>query len=93
MCDILYIEGLSEYVKIYTAGKKIVTKASMANLEEKLTNCDFFRIHKSYIVSLRKIEAFTSTTVEIAGKEIPVGRSYKSRVAQVLQAGNLVIAN
>ena len=93
LCDILYIEGLSEYVKIYTAGKKIVTKASMANLEEKLTDCDFFRIHKSYIVALRKIEAFTSTTVEIAGKELPVGRSYKSRVAQVLQAGNLVIAN
>lgn len=93
LCDILYIEGLSEYVKIYTAGKKIVTKASMANLEEKLTDCDFLRIHKSYIVSLRKIEAFTSSTVEIAGKELPVGRSYKSRVAQVLHAGNLVMAN
>lgn len=93
LCDILYIEGLSEYVKIYTAGKKIVTKASMANLEEKLTDCDFLRIHKSYIVSLRKIEAFTSSTVEIAGKELSVGRSYKSRVAQVLHAGNLVMAN
>lgn len=93
LCDILYIEGLSEYVKIYTAGKKIVTKASMANLEEKLTDCDFLRIHKSYIVSLRKIEAFTSSTVEIAGKELPVGRSYKSKVAQVLHAGNLVMAN
>ncbi len=93
LCDILYIEGLSEYVKIYTAGKKIVTKASMANMEEKLADCDFLRIHKSYIVSLRKIEAFTSTTVEIAGKELPVGRSYKSRVVQVLHAGNLVMAN
>ncbi|SHE94966.1 two component transcriptional regulator, LytTR family [Mariniphaga anaerophila] len=93
LADILYIEGLSEYVKIHTADKRIVTKASMTNMEEKLPDSDFMRIHKSYIVSLRKIEAFTSTSIEIEGKELPIGRSFKNRVAAVLHAGNSVVAS
>lgn len=91
--DILYIEGLSEYVKIHTPEKRIVTKTSMTNMEEKLPDNDFMRIHKSYIVSLRKIEAFTSTSIEITGKELPIGRSFKNNVAKVLHAGNSVTAN
>src|SRR5690606_32121780 len=83
--DILYIEGLSEYVKIYTSAKKIVTKTSMTNMEEKLPGNEFLRIHKSYIVALPKIDAFTSVSIEIEGKELPVGRSYKEKVAMVLQ--------
>lgn len=91
--EILYIEGLSEYVKIHTTEKRIVTKASMTSMEEKLPDNDFIRIHKSYIVSLRKIEAFTSTSIEIHGKELPIGRSFKNRIAQVLHTGNSVIAS
>ncbi|WP_372948371.1 LytR/AlgR family response regulator transcription factor [Mariniphaga sp.] len=91
--DILYIEGLSEYVKIHTPEKRIVTKTSMTSMEEKLPDNDFMRIHKSYIVSLRKIEAFTSTSIEIEGKGLPIGRSFKNRVAQALHAGNSVLAN
>ena len=91
--DILYIEGLSEYVKIYTPEKRIVTKTSMTSMEEKLPDNDFMRIHKSYIISLRKIEAFTSTSIEITGKELPIGRSFKSRVVGVLHAGNPVMAS
>lgn len=89
----MYIEGLSEYVKIYTDNKRIVTKASMTNMEDKLPNDGFMRIHKSYIVSLHKIEAFTSSSIEVTGKELPIGRSYKNRVSQVLHAGGSVIAN
>lgn len=91
--EILYIEGLSEYVKIYTANKKIVTKTSMTNMEDKLPDDAFMRIHKSYIVSLNKIEAFTSTSIELAGKELPIGRSYKNKVSQVLHAGGSLMAN
>jgi DNA-binding LytR/AlgR family response regulator len=90
--DILYIEGLSEYVRIYTNVKKIVTKTSMTNMEEKLPGNEFLRIHKSYIVSLPKIDAFTSVSIEIEGKELPVGRSYKERVATVLQKDGPSIA-
>lgn len=91
--EILYIEGLSEYVKIYTENKRIVTKTSMTNMEEKLPADDFMRIHKSYIVSLKKIEAFTSCSIEVTGKELPIGRSYKNRVSQILHAGGSVMAN
>lgn len=84
--EILYIEGLSEYVQIYTENKKLITKASMTNMEEKLPSLSFMRIHKSYIVSLTKIEAFTSTSIELPGKELPIGRSYKNSVHKMLNA-------
>ena len=83
--EILYVEGLSEYVQIYTDNKKIVTKTSMTNMETKLPEADFMRIHKSYIVSLKKIEAFTAHSIEVPGKELPIGRSYKNSVLEILQ--------
>ena len=83
--EILYVEGLSEYVQIYTEKKKIITKTSMTNMGEKLPDSSFMRIHKSFIVSLAKIEAFTSTSIEVPGKELPIGRSYKNSVLENLQ--------
>lgn len=83
--EILYIEGLSEYVQIYTDRKKIITKTSMTNLEDKLPVDGFLRIHKSFIVSTARIEAFTAHSVEVPGKEIPIGRSYKNTVLNALQ--------
>lgn len=78
--DILYVEGLSEYVQIYTPTKKIITKTSMTNMQDKLPDQNFMRIHKSFIVSLTKIEAFTAHSIEVPGKELPIGRSYKNSV-------------
>lgn len=85
LSDILYVEGLSEYVQIYTPGKKIITKTSMTNMSDKLPDEGFMRIHKSFIVSLSKVEAFTSNSIEVPGKELPIGRSYKNSVLDVLQ--------
>lgn len=82
--EILYVEGLSEYVQIFTEKKKIITKASMTHMEEKLPNNHFIRIHKSYIVSVNKIESFTTSNIEVPGKELPIGRSYKSSVLDSL---------
>ena len=75
LSEIKYIEGLSEYVQVYTDKKKIITKTSMSQMEEKLPAENFLRIHKSFIVSLGKIEAFTANTIEIQDKELPIGRS------------------
>lgn len=83
--DILYVEGLSEYVQIYTQKKKIITKTSMTNMQKKLPDLNFMRIHKSFIVSMAKIEAFTSHSIEVPGKELPIGRSYKKSVLETLQ--------
>lgn len=85
LSEILYVEGLSEYVQIYTNQKKIITKTSMTNMSEKLPDTSFVRIHKSYIVSLSKVEAFTASSIEVPGKELPIGRSYKNSVLEMLQ--------
>jgi len=84
LSEIKYIEGLSEYVQVYTDKKKIITKTSMSQMEEKLPAENFLRIHKSFIVSLGKIEAFTANTIEIQGKELPIGRSFKNAVLSAL---------
>lgn len=84
LSEIKYIEGLSEYVQIFTDKRKIITKTSMAQMEEKLPNEHFLRIHKSFIVSMSKIEAFTANTIEINGKELPIGRSYKNAALSAL---------
>jgi len=90
LSDILYVEGLSEYVQIFTDKKKIVTKTTMTSLEEKLPSDGFLRIHKSFIVSMSRIEAFTASTIEVPGKELPIGRSYKSAVLNALQLNGSV---
>ncbi len=84
LSEIRYIEGLSEYVQIYTEKRKIITKTSMVQMEEKLPTDSFLRIHKSFIVSIGKIEAFTANTIEIQGKELPIGRSFKNGVLSAL---------
>ena len=82
--DIFYIESLKDYVQIYTIKKSIVTKNQIGFLEEKLPADKFVRIHKSYIVSISRIDAFTSNTIEIKNKELPIGRSYKNLVLKTL---------
>lgn len=78
--DILYIESLSDYVKIYLRDKRIVTRENISTLEEILPPQNFIRIHRSYIVSLAKIQSYTNETVEVNKKELPISRSYKSAV-------------
>ena len=84
LSEIRYIEGLSEYIQLFTDKRKIITKTSMSLMEEKLPKENFLRIHKSFIVSIPKIEAFTANTIEIQGKELPIGRSYKNAVLSAL---------
>jgi DNA-binding LytR/AlgR family response regulator len=84
LSEIRYVEGLSEYVQIYTDKRKIITKNSMALMEEKLPTDHFLRIHKSFIVPVNKIEAFTANTIEILGKELPIGRNFKNAVLNAL---------
>ena len=82
--DIRFIEGLNEYVGIHSLDRRIVTKCSLARIENKLPSDQFMRIHKSFIVPLVKVQAFSSTTVEVDNKELPIGRSYKNIVLKTL---------
>jgi len=81
--DILYVESLSDYVRILTAEKTIITRETITNLEEKL-NKNFIRIHRSFIVPLNKINSYTNEFIEINKKALPISRSYKESVLQKL---------
>lgn len=83
--EILYIESMKEYIRIVARGKTILTKFQIGQIEELLARNNFLRIHRSFIVSKDKIEAFTATDVEVGGKAIPIGRSYKELVVSVLE--------
>jgi DNA-binding LytR/AlgR family response regulator len=82
--EILYIESMKDYVTIFTKSKRVVSKATITSLEEKLPDEQFIRIHRSYIVSKTHISAFTASSVEIYKKELTVGRSYKNAVMKEL---------
>jgi DNA-binding LytR/AlgR family response regulator len=84
--EILYIEGLNDYIKIVTPSKNIITKHLLASLEEMLPHNEFVRTHKSFIVAINKIESFNADAVEIGKKEIPIGRSYKFNVNKILSS-------
>jgi DNA-binding LytR/AlgR family response regulator len=83
--EMLYIESLKEYIRITTKGKTILTKFQLGQIEELLARNNFLRIHRSFIVAKDKIDAFTATDVEVGGKLIPIGRSYKELVLRALE--------
>ncbi|HEX8429147.1 LytTR family DNA-binding domain-containing protein [Hymenobacter sp.] len=83
--DILYVEGLKDYVKIHTAaGPPLVVKQTINGMEEKLSESNFLRIHRSFIVALDKIRTYSARHVEVANQELPIGRLFRPRVEEVL---------
>jgi len=75
--DILYIEGLADYLKIYIKDRKtIVARMTMKDMIEKLNSTDFIRVHRSFILPFSKIEVVRGTTIFIGDKEFPIGRTY-----------------
>lgn len=83
--DIVFIESLSDYIKIHLEGPKVlVTRDTLSNIEAKLPTSDFIRIHRSFMVSIQKIESFTSDTIGIGKQEIPISRSYRDAVLEKL---------
>jgi len=82
--EILYIEGLKDYVKIYTEGRLILTKTTMKNIIEKLPSGSFFRVHKSYIISVDKIDMIENSRIVIGNQRIPIGESYRSTFFEMI---------
>lgn len=79
--DILFIEALDDYIKINREDKTtVVSRSTMKGILEKLPETSFTRIHKSYIVNNTKVAAVQSASIEIAGKELPIGNTYKDQV-------------
>jgi DNA-binding LytR/AlgR family response regulator len=83
--EILYIESLKEYIRVNTKNKSVLTKFKLSQVEELLAESNFLRIHRSFIVAKDNIEAFSATEVEVGGKHLPIGRSYKELVMGSLE--------
>lgn len=83
--DILFIESLSDYIKIHTTKEVVVTRETISNIETKLPPNNFIRVHRSYIIAISKITAYSNEFIEINKKAIPISRTYKEQVLQKLQ--------
>lgn len=86
--DILWIEGLKDYVQIHLKSqtKPIIVRITMKAIEEQLPQAQFIRIHKSFIVSLHHITSIKKSSVFINDKELPVGDNYRDILVKI--AGN-----
>jgi len=83
--NIIYIESYSDYIKIHLADKKtIVTRETISSVEAKLPKHEFIRIHRSFIIAVNYIESFTNEQIIISGKSLPISRSYKKEVLNIL---------
>ncbi|HYG37139.1 MAG TPA: LytTR family DNA-binding domain-containing protein [Cytophagales bacterium] len=87
--DILYIEGLKDYVAIYTGNQKIVTLQRIKTLETQLPSNKFIRIHNSYIVALSGIDTIHKERIQIGNKFIPISDSYKKSFREFINRNYL----
>lgn len=86
--DILYIESVKDYVVLHrTGGSTFTAKYKVSDMEAEVRDKRFVRIHRSFIINPDKVTAFTLQDVEIGGKELPIGNSYRESVFRTLRDG------
>ncbi len=86
--DIMYVEGLKDYIKIYAGPKPILTLQSLRAIEERLPPY-FMRVHKSFIVNLKKIDSVQRNEILIGQREIPVGNTFREAFMSYIEKRNL----
>lgn len=87
--DILFIEGLKDYISIFTTTERIITLQIMKKMEEALPEMHFIRVHKSYIVAINKIDSIERSRIWIKDKIIPVGDTYRDQFFRIIDAKNI----
>jgi two-component system LytT family response regulator len=83
--EILFVEAQKEYIKIQTSNSSYVTKYALTKMEEDLDPSTFMRVHRSFIVSISKITAFSGHDIELSGTSIPIGGNYRDEVSDRLR--------
>ncbi|SFD17281.1 LytR/AlgR family response regulator transcription factor [Flavobacterium phragmitis] len=78
--EILFVEGMKEYIKVVTPDKTYITHKSLTSLSEELPADRFLRIHKSYVIALNKVKSIEGNRVQIQSHNIPIGRNYSKDV-------------
>lgn len=84
--DILFVQGMKEYVSWHTKNKKLITLHSLTSLEDQLGDKGFLRTHKSFIVNTKCVSAIRYDSLDIPGNKIPIGRSYRPKVQDCFQS-------
>jgi two-component system, LytTR family, response regulator len=87
--DILYIEGLKDYISIFTRSERVITLQNMKKMEESLPSKSFIRVHKSYIIALGKIESIERSRIQIGEKIIPIGDTYREYFFKQIENTNI----
>lgn len=82
--DIIYIEGMDSYVKIYAGGKPVLSLMSMKAMLDMLPAEDFIRVHRSFIIPIAKVTSIRNKVFKIGDKEIPIGGTYEEVVEKLL---------
>ncbi|MFL0069686.1 response regulator transcription factor [Tenacibaculum maritimum] len=82
--NMLYIQSLKDYIKVYTEEGNYIVHKSLTNILEELPSQKFLRIHRSYIISLEKVKSIEGNSVEIGTVRIPIGRKYISQAKQII---------
>ncbi|MDR1273888.1 MAG: LytTR family DNA-binding domain-containing protein [Odoribacteraceae bacterium] len=88
--DILYVEGMQNYLKLYFKDETLVIHQTMSSLEEILPKDAFFRIHRSFLVNISRIDTITGGRIFIHGKELPVSRPKKEELLKTVVYKNLI---
>jgi len=88
--EINYIKGLKDYVSIHTANKKIITAMNVKTILSHLPKKIFYRVNKSYIINIDKIDTVETDFVNIVGEEIPIGHTYKEAFLKDVIKGKLI---
>jgi two-component system, LytTR family, response regulator len=78
--EILFVEGMKEYIKVVTQDKTYITHKSLTSLSEELPGDKFLRIHKSYVIALNKVKSIEGNRIQILNHTIPIGRNYSKDV-------------
>lgn len=89
--SILYIQGMKDYLQIFTIDKKIMTLQSFKNLVQVLPYREFVRVHNSYMVSISKIDSIERNRIKIGDNLVPISNSYKDNFYNLLQASKYLI--
>lgn len=90
LSEILFVEGMKDYLAIYTLTQRVLTLMSFKQIENILPSNKFVRIHKSYIISIEHIDSFDKSNVYIANKSIPIGETYKQFFINFLETHRLL---
>jgi two-component system LytT family response regulator len=85
--EIVYIESLDDYVKVHLKDSNLITRENISTLEAKLPYPPFVRIHRSFIINSKWVKTISNEGIELNGKELPFGRTFKKSALSQLSSG------